>query len=70
MIAAGTYKHKKTGKIYQVGGGIKVINTTNAQDGQEMVMYVDPKKPFQIFVREEKEFKEKFTLIKQIKNGN
>ena len=68
MIAAGTYKHKKTGKLYQVGGGIKVINTTNDHDGQEMVMYVDPKKPFQIFVREIKEFNEKFTLIRKIGN--
>ena len=40
------YKHKKTGKLYQVAdtmGILKVINTTNAQDGQEMVMYLDPK---------------------------
>ena len=69
MITAGIYKHKKTGKIYQVGGGIKVLNTTNAQDGQEMVMYVDPNKPFQIYVREISEFKEKFTLVKP-KKGN
>jgi len=59
----GTYKHKKTGKIYQVGGGIKVINTTNDQN-QEMVMYVDPRKPFEIYVKEKKEFNKEFTLIK------
>ena len=63
-MIAGIYKHKKTGKLYQVGGGISVINTTNDQDGQEMVMYIDPKKPFQIFVREIKEFNEKFILIR------
>lgn len=49
-MIAGIYKHKKTGKLYQVGGGISVINTTNDQDGQEMVMYIDPKKPFQIYL--------------------
>lgn len=62
-----TYRHKKTGKLYQVAdtmGFLKVINTTNAQDGQEMVMYLDPKKPNKIFVREKKEFEEKFTLFK------
>lgn len=60
------YKHKKTGKLYQVGGfpGISVINTTNAQDGQEMVMYIDPKNPKKIFVREKKEFNEKFELVR------
>lgn len=61
------YKHKKTGKLYQVAdtmGFLKVINTTNAQDGQEMIMYLDPKKPNKIFVREKKEFNEKFTLVK------
>lgn len=59
----GTYKHKKTGKIYQVGGGIKVINTTNDQN-QEMVMYIDPRKPFEIYVKEKEEFNKEFTLIK------
>ena len=67
-IVGGIYKNKKTGKLYQVGSGIKVINTTNDQDGQEMVMYVDPKKPFQIFVREKKEFSEKFISINKTSN--
>ena len=67
-MRGGIYKHKKTGKLYQVADtdtmGLEVINTTNAQDGQEMVMYLDPKKPNKIFVREKKEFNEKFTLFK------
>ena len=60
-----TYKNKKTGKYYQVGDvQLRVINTTNAQDGQEMVMYIDPLNPTKIFVREKKEFNQKFQLIK------
>lgn len=68
-MRGGIYKHKKTGQLYQVAdtmGFLEVINTTNAQDGQEMVMYLDPKKPNKIFVMERKEFDEKFTLFKTL----
>lgn len=62
----GSYRHKKTGRIYQVADNnnlIEVINTTNAQDGQRMVMYLDPSKPNMIFVREKNEFNKKFEKI-------
>lgn len=61
----GPYKNNKTGDLYEV---IEfAINATNAQDGQEMVIY---KKFFQKpqdlgneqkFVREKNEFFNKFT---------
>lgn len=48
--------HKKTGNIYNVITS-NVINCTNAQDGQQMVLYT---KDGMWFVREKKEFEEKF----------
>ena len=54
----GTYKNNKTGDLYEV---IEfAINATNAQDGQEMVIYKKVDKD-QKFVREKNEFFEKFT---------
>lgn len=52
---SGIYKNKKTGKEYKVL--FTAINCTNAQDGQEMVVYLGEGK---IFVREINEFFEKF----------
>lgn len=52
---SGIYKNKKTGNEYKVL--FTVINTTNAQDGQEMVVYTRDDK---IFAREINEFFEKF----------
>ena len=69
-MISGIYKHKKTGKIYQVGGGIKVINTTNNQNGKEMIMYIIPNKPFEIYVKEKGEFEREFTLLKLDNNVN
>lgn len=54
-------KHKKTGALYKVYH-VECINATNAQDGQEMVLYckvLDDNKP-KWFVREKKEFYDKF----------
>ena len=48
--------HKKTGNVYTVITS-NVINCTNAQDGQQMVLYT---KDGMWFVREKKEFEEKF----------
>ena len=52
---AQIYKNKKKQTLYQVVGSC--INCTNAQDGQNMILYTDGK---MMFVREEKEFYEKF----------
>lgn len=50
-------RHIKTGNIYEVIG--EAINATNANDGEIVVIY---KKDTKIFVREKKEFYEKFQL--------
>lgn len=58
-------KHKKTGNFYRIyDGAFKTINCTNEQDGQTMICYwsEDPKVNY-TFVREEKEFWEKFERI-------
>lgn len=61
----GTYTHKKTGKLY-VTQRVGVINATNAQDGQKMVIY----RAFGVtsladhwYVREEAEFMAKFEFV-------
>lgn len=51
-------KHLKTGNVYRVTG--EAINATNAQDGQNMVIYERDGKRF---VREAGEFIEKFAAI-------
>ena len=51
-----TYRNKKTGNVYEVIGN--AINATNTNDGQIMVMYKNDSG--EIFVREKKEFYEKF----------
>lgn len=53
------WRHKKTGNIYEVSY-MEVINCTNAQDGQIMVLY---KRGGKTFVREINEFKEKFEPV-------
>jgi len=60
---AGKYKHKKSGKIYDACvSDDMIINTTNANDGQIMVIYTDGEK---FFVREITEFLEKFEKVKE-----
>lgn len=61
---SGIYTNKKTGKQYRVLS--TVINCTNSQDGQEMVLYV---KDGKMFVREINEFFEKFEETSQTENG-
>jgi hypothetical protein len=55
------YKNKKSGEDYKVIN-LAVINATNAQDGQQMVLYMN--KAGVCFVRERSEFFKKF-----LKNG-
>jgi len=52
----GTFIHKKTGNRYMVIG--ECLNCTNANDGQEMVIYTNS--DYKVFVRERAEFLEKF----------
>lgn len=62
------YRHRKTGNIYLVLN--VVTNATNAQDGQEMILYQrdnDPGSPF--YVRERDEFSQKFEKIGQSEQG-
>lgn len=49
------YRNKKNGKTYIVLG--EVIDCTNERDGTLCILYTDEKK---VFVREKKEFLEKF----------
>ena len=54
--------HKKTGNVYEVVCN-NVVNATNGFEGQLMTMYMRRKK---IYVREEKEFNDKFENISYI----
>lgn len=56
------YRNKKNGNIYEV---IRedVMNCTNVNDGQVMVLYTCEKCPEKIFVREINEFNVKFEKI-------
>lgn len=53
-----TYRHKKSGDIYTKIG--EAINATNSVDGQIEIIYT---KGSQVFVREKKEFEQKFEPI-------
>lgn len=55
------YKNKKKGDYYKVMCQ-ESINTTNAQDGEEMVIYTDMKG--KVFQRKKSEFFEKFEQFK------
>jgi hypothetical protein len=52
-------KNKKTGKTYTVLHW-SAIDTTNKRDGTNVIIYTDHKN---VFVRELREFNEKFILI-------
>lgn len=56
------YRHKKSGRTYEVISE-SIINATNDQDGQEMVLYTGERRDGSgkgIFVRELSEFYDKF----------
>ena len=60
------YRHKKSGRIYDAVTH-NVINATNVDDGQRMVLYIGMKKDGSgkkaVFVREYNEFHEKFEKV-------
>ena len=59
MVPYGTkYINNKTGNFYYYQGTI--INATNSNDGQVMVLYKN--EYGELFCRELNEFKEKFTI--------
>lgn len=53
------YTHIKTGHVYELVQD-KVINATNAQDGERMVLYTNLQGDW--FVREHSEFHQKFKV--------
>ena len=55
-------KNLKNGNIYEI---IRedIINCTNSNDGELMVMYKNDKFPDKIFVREKTEFYQKFEIL-------
>lgn len=57
----GKYCHIKTGNVYEVLD-VNVTNASNNLDGQEMVLYSRNGKTF---VREKKEFIEKFVKLEE-----
>lgn len=62
MIKPNTlYKHNKSGNHYVVLS--EVINCTNAQDGQTLVLYQSFGMDNLKFVREKSEFLKKFTPL-------
>lgn len=58
-VSTCLYRHNKTGKYYYTIGG-KVLNCTNAQDGEEMILYSDG---IRVYCRELKEFNSKFSIV-------
>jgi len=62
------YRNKKTKKIYRwLANG---IDTTNDRDGLEVVVYCPNDNEHTVFVREAKEFDEKFEPLGGILNGH
>ena len=57
------YRNIKNGNTYEVIRD-DVINCTNVNDGQIMVLYKSQKSSELLFVREKTEFLQKFELIK------
>ncbi len=57
------YRNIKNGNTYEVIRD-DVLNCTNVNDGQIMVLYKSQKSPELLFVREKTEFLQKFELIK------
>lgn len=57
------FVNKKTGVLYNAFTDERVLNTTNAQDGQEMIIYSKYGNEDTYYVREKKEFYEKFEEV-------
>ena len=56
------YKNKKTGEIYELLD--HALNATNGHAGQAMTIYAKEGNYDTVYVRESKEFNEKFELLK------
>lgn len=63
-MKSNKYRNKKSGEIYIVLG--EVIDCTNERDGTICILYNDSKK---LFVREKKEFLEKFEKVESNERG-
>ena len=62
FMSSKKFKHLKTGNIYEVIRD-DVINCTNSNDGEIMILYKNDKFPNKVFVRERTEFYQKFALL-------
>jgi hypothetical protein len=60
MEESNLYKNKKNQKIYQVIS--EVINCTNSNEGELMILYSEVTNKDKLFVRTKAEFLEKFEL--------
>lgn len=59
---AARYKNKKSGGVYiRLANG---IDATNSRDGLPVIVYCPEDNGNSIFIRDEKEFYEKFEIIK------
>ena len=61
-MSSKKFKHLKTGNIYEMLRD-DIINCTNINAEQIMVLYKTDKYPDMLFVREKSEFYEKFKLL-------
>lgn len=61
-MSSKKYRNIKNGNIYEVIRD-NVINCTNANDDQKMVLYKSIEHPEMLFVREINEFKAKFKEV-------
>lgn len=55
------FKHNKTGSIYRLLG--YAVDCTNIRNGTECVVYCPDNKSNRIYVRDQKEFFDKFTPL-------
>ena len=69
MKITGLVVHKKTSKLYQVISD-SVINATNGQEIQTMVLYNDFVTGKKFFVRQYAEFWEKFITLEECFHKN
>lgn len=63
------FRHNKTGNLYRALYSKVVVNATNAQDGQEMILYERVGQPGTFYVREYNEFLQKFTMVTEPIDG-
>lgn len=61
------YRHNKTGRLYSLIA--RAIDATNDRGGIGAVVYRNADRELPVFVREEAEFDEKFTVVAEAKAG-